>query len=267
MVKRAMRFFTIAAVLVLFSSLAHGEFSATKKVYKTRQPYAIVTGTAFWTGGSYTDNRNGFLAHGEARDSDWTGDPEQPHLGLEHVILFATPIRATRALEGRYKPQQQVKLWASSSAPQDNTASIYCFDGTDCTHAILVTGNNFLFYNYRGTALTLTLKSESQVIRNLEIPANSEEFPVAIPSVPEGIYTIRDSKTDAIVTWLYRTTNGRLAVGPTHGGCRYFMALYPGRYRLLAWHPYLAPIEKEIDVEAGTSFRLNAIFTAQNQRP
>jgi hypothetical protein len=82
-----------------------------------------------------------------------------------------------------------------------------------------------------------------------------------ISALEPGVYEILDSVSSERRGWLYRPASEEVAVGATHGNCRYSIALPPGTYKIKAWHPHLFPVETVVKVRARVVTRVYPVFS------
>jgi hypothetical protein len=214
--------------------------------------YGAISGTAFWSGPAYGGDRP--LHFGSAHEGDWVGAPDAEHVALEDVVVTATAIGAGPGGVN----ESEGETW-----PRDTP--IECHEGKPCLGAVAVVhADRLAVANYRKTPLSWTLRREERDWLAVEVPARQAEFTVDVKALAPGVYDIVEGVGHDRVGWLHRTSADAAVVGSTQGNCRYSIGLVPGRYRVVAWHPYLSAVEQVVDVQAGKTTHVNAVFTSAN---
>lgn len=219
------------------------------------ESYGSVSGTAFWLGPppKLREDRRIQLMDGRARD--WEGDEDAEYYCLEDVVVSAIPVRATAA------SKRTSRNWPAED-------SLSCSSLRCPPYVTLSTTDQLELRNHTRTPVSWELRRDGRLSRAIDIPAARIEPPelLDVSGLEAGVYEIVDA-SGARVGWLYRAAPDELVVGATRGNCRYSISLAPGTYRVLAWHPDLAMVEKPVEIRTGVIRRVNPVFSAKDLRP
>jgi hypothetical protein len=223
-----------------------------------RTPSGSVSGTAFWLGAAPPSSADVSLHFGDAHPRDWEGAEDAEYQALEDVVISAIPVRNPSAVS----PAEP------SSWPE--TGVLSCEGATRCpAYVTVATGDRLALQNFTHTAVNWHLVKDGRVRMTISIFASRTDPPAIqdISGLESGVYEIIDRGSTARRGWLYRAAADEIVVGPTSGNSRYSIALTPGSYRIVAWHPHLAPVEKPVDIREGIIKRVNPVFSEGNLRP
>ncbi|MCA9676038.1 MAG: hypothetical protein KC464_13450 [Myxococcales bacterium] len=215
-----------------------------------------VSGTAFWVGPSpgYLEDRP--LRFGSAHPRDWQGAKDAEYWGLEGVVVSATPLDEN--VRGGRVPRSQD--W-----PDDD--NLTCYKHKDCVPHVTVSHKDVLLVsNLRSRNLSLQVVDGGRVLVSADVAAKRQDAAIDLSGLGHGTFEIKDGRDQTRIGWLVHATDDDHIAGATSGNCRYNLDLAPGRYKIIAWHPYLTPFEAEVTVRAGIITRVNPVFTADNLR-
>jgi hypothetical protein len=239
----------IVIVGMLVAGAAHWPSAQAEPVAPRR---GGIAGTTFWSGPM--DQGDAVWHDGDVHPRDWLGARDAEYDGLADVVIVVTPIgRSARPVT----PPTGV------TSPRDQ--SIECFDEGPCSGPVTVVSTDRLMVtNYRKMPLAWKLRRGGRDVLAVDVPAGQEELAIDLKDVPPGVYDLVEGATGDRVGWIYRTTPDAPVAGATSGNCRYVIDLAPGRYRVVAWHPFLTPVEQVVVVRAGVIRRVNVVFSKAN---
>jgi hypothetical protein len=252
----------ILAIALLFaiSSSATGDARKGEK----SPSYGAVSGTAFWSGPAYRGSLP--LRYGTAHPRDWVGASDAEYFALEDAIVIATPIVMT-AHTGR---QSDDRSRTEETWPREIPARLSCSAvgaKLTCSHVVVLQGDRLLVSNDSNRQFALRLIRNGQTERAIELPPASEDVEIDVGGLGDGVYSFVDAGTNERLGWVYRANREANVAGPTNGNCRFSIGLRSGRYRIVTWHPYLAPVEQVAVVRAGRISRVNPVFSQSNVVP
>jgi hypothetical protein len=220
-------------------------------------PSGSVSGTAFWLGSPPPVKEDRPLRFGEGRSRDWEGAEDAEYASLEDVVISALPVRNPTA--------------ASPTEPLSwpEPGELTCGGSRQCpSYVTVATGNQLELRNLTRKSVSWHLVKDGRVRQTISIFASRTEPPAMldISDLEPGVYEVIERGTTARLGWLYRAAPDEIVVGPTSGNSRYSIALTPGSYRIVAWHPHLASVEKPVEIRAGLIKRVNPVFATKNLR-
>lgn len=219
------------------------------------ESYGAVSGTAFWLGAPPRVTPGRRLQLMDGRERDWEGAPDAEYYCLEDVIVTAIPVRTSSP-----------SVRTSRNWPTDESLS--CTSLRCPPYVTLSTTDQLELRNQTRTPVAWQLRRNGRVVRTIEMPAGRADPPdvLDLSELEPGAYEIVESSGER-AGWLYRAAPDELVVGATRGNCRYSISLAPGTYRVLAWHPDLAPVEKPVEIRTGLIRRVNPVFSARDLAP
>lgn len=218
--------------------------------------HGSVSGTAFWLGPSPDYQEDRPLHFGSAHPRDWQGADDAEYWGLEGVFVSATPLDPN-APGGR----------VPDALDWPDRDSFICYRTKDCApHLNVVRGDHFTISNHRTQALSLQFVAGDRVRMSVPVAAKQQDVEIDLAGLDHGTFEIVDAKSKLRIGWLVHAGVDDHVTGATSGNCRYNLDLAPGRYRIVAWNPYLTPFEAEATVRPGIITRVNPVFTADDLR-